>query len=91
MPKPFVCVFLIEHSCLNCFKVDRTQDYDFIFIFIFLYRKLLKQVGKLGRRLYLKLSKTQFTGLRRRRPPPEIAVRLRCLPLIKNLTAHSDS
>ena len=26
-PKLFVLVFLIENSCLNCFKVDRIQDY----------------------------------------------------------------
>ena len=50
-----------------------------------------KHVRKLRRRLFLQLSETQFTGLRRRQPPPEIAARWHCIHLIKKMTAHFNS
>ena len=59
--------------------------------FLFVDRKIHKQVGKLRRRLFLQLSETQFTGLRRRRPLPEIAPRWRWVPLIKKMTEHYNS
>ena len=34
------------------------------------------------------ISPAQSTGLGWRLPPPEIAARWRCIPLIKNMTAH---
>ena len=80
-------IFLIENSCLNCLKVDRIQDYESKKNDFFFDRKIHKQVGKLRRRL----SETQFTGLWREWPPLEIAARWRCVPLIKNMTAHYDS
>ena len=43
------------------------------------------------RTLFLQLSEAQFTGLRQRRTPPEMAARWRCVLLIKYLTAHYDS
>ena len=75
---------------MNCLKVDRIEDYKKNKKIIF-DRKIHKQVGKLRRRLFLQLSETQFTGLRRQRPPLEIAARWRCVPLIKNMTAHYNS
>ena len=37
------------------------------------------------------ISPAQSTGLGWRRPPPEIAARWRCVPLIKKMTAHYNS
>ena len=37
------------------------------------------------------ISPAQSTGLGWRLPPPEIAARWRCVPLIKNMTAHYNS
>ena len=62
-----------------------------IIFFYFLERKIYRKVGNLRRRLFLHLFETQLTGLRRQQPPPEIAARLRCVPLIEKMTAHYDS
>ena len=61
------------------------------FFISFLIAKIHKQVGKLERTLFFQLSETQFTGLHRRQPPPEIAAKWHCVPLIKNMTAHYNS
>ena len=37
------------------------------------------------------LSPAQSTGLGWQRPPPEIAARWRCVPLIKKMTTHYNS
>ena len=74
-----------------CFS-DRKQLFEFKIMkktSFFFDRKIHKQVGKLRRRLFLQLTETQFTGLRRRRrPPSEIAARWRWVHLFKNMTAH---
>ena len=80
-------VFLIEDSYLNWFKVEKFT----ILLHFFFDTKIHKQVEKLRRRPFLQLSETQFTGLQQRRPPPEIAARWRCIPLIKKMRAHYNS
>ena len=62
-----------------------------IVFFDFFYSKIHKEVGELRRRLFLQLSETQFTGLRRRQLLPGIAARWGCIPLIKKITAHYNS
>ena len=52
--------------------------YIYIYTFYFL-RKIHKQVGIVKRRLFLKVSEAQSTGLRRRRLLLETAARWRCV------------
>ena len=56
----------------------------------FLFKKY-KNMSNLFSRLLMQISETQSTGQRRRRPSLETAARLRCEPLINNLTAHYNS
>ena len=58
------------------------------FIFFFFNKTISKPSLKSEKET---ISPAQSTGLRWRRPPPEIAARWRCVPLIKKMTAHYNS
>ena len=81
--------FLIENSCMNCLKVDRIQDNEKKRIYFFFLNKRIPKPSLKSEKETT--SPAQTTGLGWRRPPPEIAARWRCVPLIKKMTAHYNS
>ena len=57
-------------------------------IYIFLNKRISKPSLKSEKET---ISPAHSTGLGWRRPPPQIAARWRCVPLIKKMTAHYNS
>ena len=57
-------------------------------IFFFFYKMISQPSLKSEKET---VSPAQSTGLGQRRPPPEIAARWRCVPLIKKMAAHYNS
>ena len=79
--------FYLSHKTPGGLKFKKLKKIK-IHIFFFFNKRISKPSLKSEKET---IFPAQSTGLARRRPPPEISARWRCVPLIRKITAHYNS